>query len=216
MDYTQNILDEITNLSKRIKAQQPSAITESEKQAAVTMDTLGKAIRELIMEHMSVKVIFLSLFYFWIILDAPLRGVTKNQLNNWSTPLPEAVTHIINVIKSTVATLPNYTPTADMERLSTCVNTIKSFSSDEHIDSPLPAGELTKQVTVVNTLIHTVTSDLLKQYIHPEIITNVLLSYWIRISTINNNVSEEYYQKIEYYFSEIKRAIIEQVPKLFL
>jgi len=32
-------------------------------------------------EHMEVKVIYMSLFYFWFTLDAPLRGIPYESLN---------------------------------------------------------------------------------------------------------------------------------------
>jgi hypothetical protein len=67
----ENKIDQITKLSQRIKAQEPPAFTIHQKQAAITMAEVEKTILELIMEKMPAKIIFMSLFYFWLRLEAP-------------------------------------------------------------------------------------------------------------------------------------------------
>jgi hypothetical protein len=58
----ENKLDQIT---------ETPAFTVHQKQAAITMAEIEKSIIELIMEKMPVKIIFASLFYFWLRLEAP-------------------------------------------------------------------------------------------------------------------------------------------------
>jgi len=55
----------------------------------------------------------------------------------------------------------------------------------------------------------------MSKFIHPAIVANVLFSNWIRLSTMHACVSEEYYQKIEFYFVEIINAVRKQIPVLF-
>lgn len=129
--------------------------------------------------------------------------------------LEEAMKRILCVIKSVVDGLPNHEPTSDMKKLGKNVNDLKAYLSDELFDHPLLPDELIKQSTSVNTRIHTVTSNLLRQSIHPEIVSNVLFSRWLRISTLHVYVSEKYYQKMEFYFSEIIDGARKQVPILF-
>jgi hypothetical protein len=212
---TSNLVNELAEIAQRIKSQEPTATTPLQIQAAIVMATLEKELVNLILEHMTIKIIFASLFYFWLILEAPLRGVSRKALDNWSMPLPEAVERIISVIETTLEPLPEHKPTADMEKLGARVNIMKSLVPDSEIDRQMSPEETRKQVTTVNTRIHTTTVDFFKQSFHPEIIANVLLGYWIRVSTMNRYVPESYYQKMEYYFDDIRKAVREHVPTLF-
>ena len=75
-------IKQIVNLSQAIRAQEPQASTLHERQAAVAMAEVEKCINDLIMEKMPIRVIFLSLFYFWLKLEAPLRDVSEKKLTN--------------------------------------------------------------------------------------------------------------------------------------
>ena len=179
------------------------------------MTTLEKELIDLIMERKTLKIIFASLFYFWLTLEAPLRGVSRKALDNWSMPLPEAVGRIIDVIKETLEALPEHKTTTDMKKLGARVNIMKSLVPDSEIDRKLSPDEVRRQVTMVNTRIHTTTVDFFKQSFHPEIIANVLLGYWLRVSTMNRSVPESYYQKMEYYFDDFRKAVRAYLPTLF-
>lgn len=190
---TEHLLNEITQLAKQIKANELPAFTDREKQAAITIATLEKAIIDLIQEGMAVKLIILSLFYFWIILEAPTRGVSQKEIDNWSLSLPEAMGDIIQLIRTIVNGLPMHQPMPELKQLGSKLNLIKSFIPPESFDWELSHQELVKQTTRVNTCIHTTTSDLLTQSFHPEIVANVLFADWLRLSTIPSYVSEDYY-----------------------
>lgn len=214
MDFNEK-MEHMSKLSQKIKAKEPPMFTVSHKQAAITMAEVEKVIVNLIMEKTSLKVIFASLFYFWLTLEAPLRNISEQKIDRWSMPLDEAILKIISVIQSTVNSLPDHEPTLEMKQLGENVNALKASIPDEQIDPLLLPDELVKQATNVNTRIHTITSNFLSQSFHPEIISNVLFGYWMRISTLHAYVSEEYYQKMEFYFSEIIDAARKQVPILF-
>lgn len=68
--------------SEKIKAKELPVITVHRKQASIIMMTMGKIIINLIQENIPIKLIFLSLFYFWVTLEAPLRGISEEQLEN--------------------------------------------------------------------------------------------------------------------------------------
>lgn len=54
-----------------------------------------------------------------------------------------------------------------------------------------------------------------KKSFHPEIVSNVLFNYWLRLSTLHVSISEEFHQKLEFYFKEIISAARKQIPSLF-
>lgn len=208
-------LDYIAELSQKIKAKEPPAFTNHHKQAATAMAELEKTVINLIMEEMSLKVIFGNLFYFWLTLEARLRNISEQKIDEWSMPLDKAVKKIVDIAKLVIDNLPDHQPTVEMEKLGEHLNELKANISDEQIDGHLLPEELAKQSTHVYTCIHTSISNLLKQSIHPEIVCNVLFGYWMRVSTLNAYVSEKYYQKMEFYFSEVIDAARKQIPILF-
>ena len=76
------LIKEATKLSKEIKGAEPCPITKKEKEAAIVMTSIEKVLHNLIMEKIPCKIIFLSLFHFWITLEAPMRGVKNDSSDN--------------------------------------------------------------------------------------------------------------------------------------
>jgi hypothetical protein len=202
----------LINLSQTIRAQEPSPTTLCEEQAAVSMARISECVMDLFIEGMPVQVVEHSLFYFWIRLEGSLRDVSEEQLDQLC--LTEAVEQIITVVKTVVDNLPDYSATLEMQNLGKEINDLKSYISDRTLDH-LSENELVSVVKNVNTRIYTVSSSLLIQFVHPEIIANVLFGYWLRTSTLQAHVSEAYYQKMEVYFCEIIAAARQQVPIIF-
>lgn len=215
MQAAEQLMEEIVAISRKIKEGEPAAITPHEQQAAIALAALEKTILTLVMAGMLPKIIFLSLFYFWLMLEAPIRGVSEEQLHQGELPLPQAISTVISIVQSTLKTLPDYQQSVDKKALGNKVDALKMLISDDELERELSQDELVYCTTHVNTLIHTVTSYLLGQSFHPEIISNVLFGYWLRLSTLHGYVYEPYYQKMEHYFNEIHTAVRKQVPALF-
>lgn len=82
----------------------------------ITQAGIEKTIVELVMQKYSVKVILMSLFYFWFILEAPLHTDNPQLTDN-----EDAFSHmgvIIDLIKNTVASLPEPTFTPEIKALN--------------------------------------------------------------------------------------------------
>ena len=126
-------IEQIVNLSQAIREQEPQASTVHERQAAVAMAEVEKCINDLIMEKMPIRVISLSLFYFWLKLEAPLLNVSEKKANR-SIPVNEAIERIIKVIRILVERLPSYDPGPEMQKLGEGINELKSHISDEILD----------------------------------------------------------------------------------
>ena len=203
------------NLSQRIRNQEPPPVTLHQKQAAIVIAEIGQTLQGLIVEKMSIKVIFASLFYFWFNLEAHLRHLSEQQIDRGLTSLDETMKKIIDVINSVMNNLEDPESTSDMKNMEKTITALKSCLSDELFEHPSQRDELIRQTTNVNTQIHTIASNLLRQSFHPEIVANVLFSNWIRLSTMHACVSEKHYQKIEFYFAEIINAVRKQIPVLF-
>ncbi len=210
------LIKEATKLSKEIKGAEPCPITKKEKEAAIVMTSIEKVLHNLIMEKIPCKIIVLSLFHFWITLEAPMRGVKNDSSDNLPPYKEGAILEIIEIIVKMLKKLPQYNETKSKKNLGKVINSLKSKMSADELDNVnLPLDELIAKTTRVNEKIYGNICELLKKSFHPVIIANVLFGNWVRLSTIGNNVPEESYQKIEYYFIEIIEEVRKHIPNLF-
>jgi hypothetical protein len=73
---------------------------------------------------------------------------------------------------------------------------VKDILHREEPAARLPRAEVARQTEAVNGRIYELVSEWLKQEIAPGIIEQALLYHWLRTSTVNANVPEEFFQKI--------------------
>jgi hypothetical protein len=71
-----------------------------------------------------------------------------------------------------------------------------------------------QQTTQVNTAIHAVTCEFIKQNISLEAITIALFRHWMRFSVFFG-ISESDWQKMDYYFSNILKAVRNYLLSIF-
>lgn len=102
-----------------------------------------------------------------------------------------------------------------MKILGKTVDQLKANFLEGAFNDSLSHRELITHTEAINTRIHTVTSNLLKQSVHPEIVSNVLFGSWLRILNLHASIGEAYHQKMEFYFTEVIDAARKQVPLLF-
>lgn len=208
---TASLLNEIWELSQKTHSELPPATTKFQKEAAIFQAELEKLFVELISEHMEIKVLYMSIFYFWFTLDAPLRGIPYESLNKLS-PFEE-IGNIISLIRKTTFELPDPEFSPNVKILNRKMQSLKSkLPAHEDLDN-VPQDHVEYQSTRVNTAIHTLTSDYLKQNYHPEVIANVLFSQWLRLSVLYG-VSEQEWQKMNHYFVEILNAVRNYIPTI--
>lgn len=205
------LFDEIQELSKKTHPRISQAITGFQKETAIVKTELEKLLIELIAEHMEVKVIYMSLFYFWFTLDAPLRGISPGSLARLS-PFEE-IGNIVSLIRKTTFELPDPEFSPNLRMLNSKMQRLKEkLPTPEDLDN-VPEDKVQYQSTRVNTAIHVLTSDYLKQGYHPEAIANVLFSGWLRLSVFYG-VSEKEWQKMDYYLVEILTAVRDYIPTI--
>ncbi len=206
------LLNEIQSLSAKTHAEATPATTKWQKQTMIFQADLEKLLIELLLENMAIKILVMSTFYFWFVLDAPLRGIDTALLDQYS-PF-DAMGNIIHLIKTTTKSLPEPTFSPSLKKLNKKMQLIKSYlphpASNDQVDPKL----VPSQTTRVNTAIHTLTSKYLQDGYHPEIIANVLFNEWLRLSVFYG-ISENEWQKMDHYFVEILTAVRGYLPKIF-
>lgn len=214
MWHDQQRIERIIELSQRIKNAEPISSSDSYKQAAIIQAEAQNMVVGLIHNGVRLKVIFSCLLYFWLKTEALLQNISEDQFNKWPTRIDQIAIKIIRTISATVNNLPDVKQTQDLKELGEHVELMKSMLPDEE-EIYVSEKEFAKQVKKTNINIFIVMSAWLQKSYHPEIISNVIFCYLIRVSTLNTHVDEKNHQKMEYYFSEIIAAIRKLVPKFF-
>jgi len=170
-----------------------------------------KALMKLITEGYEIKIILMSLFYFWFTLDAPINGVSKQTLDN--TDPFEHMLPIITLVKSTTKSLPQPELSKEILALNDSMQQLKKhLTHPEELDK-VPQEVAIEQTNTVNTTIHNTTCDLLKNDIHIEAVSNALFSHWLRFSVFFG-VTESEWQKMDYYLVEILKEVRSYITKI--
>ena len=198
------LLSEIHSLSEKTHAQIPPAFNDFQKQIVITQAGIEKTLIELIMGKYSIKIILMSLFYFWFTLEAPLHAADPESIDGEDAFLYMGA--VIDLVKNTVKSLPNPKLTPEIKALNEKMQLLKSYlPNPEVLDKAVPEN-IEQQTTHINTTIHSVTSEFIKKNIHLEAITISLFSHWMRFSVFFG-VSESDWQKMDYYLPDILKAV---------
>ncbi len=198
------LLNEIRSLSEKTHAQVSPPFNDFQKQIAITKAGIEKTIMELMAQKYAIKIILMSLFYFWYTLEAPLYAADPKSVNGEDSFLH--MTAIIDIIKNTAKSLPNPLLSPEIKALNKKMQKLKShLPNPESLDSEIPEN-MEQQTAHINTAIHSVASEFLKQDIHVEAITISLFSHWLRLPVFFG-VSESDWQKRDYYLSDILKAV---------
>jgi hypothetical protein len=200
----ETLLNEIRFLSEKTHAQSPPAFNDFQKQIVVTQARIEKTIIDLLMQKYSIKVILMSLFYFWFTLEAPIHTNDPKSMDD-----EDAFLHmipIIELIKNTVQSLSQPTFTPELKALNEKMQLLKSYlPHPEVLDKEIPEN-IKQQTSHINTTIHAIISSFIKQDMPLEAITIALFSHWMKLSVFFG-VSESAWQKMDYYFSDILKVV---------
>lgn len=205
------LLGEIRVLSEKTHAQLRPPFNDFQKQISIVQAGIEKLLIALIIEGMAIKVILMSVFYFWFTLDAPLRVEDPTVFDEYS-PFDE-MGNIIDLVKSTVCALPEPKLSSELKLLNAKMQAFKSNLPDPASHDEVDQDTVAYQSNKVNMAIHTLTSDYLKQDYHVEVIANVLFSQWMHLSVFYG-VSESDWQKMDYYLVEILTAVRNYIPTI--
>lgn len=118
-------------------------------------------------------------------------------------------------VQTTLDSLPDPEQTPDMQEFGEAVCMVKAQISNDFFKHDLSDDESFRCCAFVVVQISKVIDNLIEREVHPQIISNVMFSRWLRLMTISASTPETHYQKMEYYFEELIAATRNYVPKLF-
>jgi hypothetical protein len=196
------LLSEIHCLSEKIHAQISPAFTDFQKHVSLIQAGIEKVLIELLTQGYAIKIIIMSVFYFWFTLETSLHGIHAESAQH-----EDAFLHmgdIIDLVKKTVRSLPKPNLTPENRALNEKMQLLKRYlPRPEDLDKP--PENIEQQTAYINATSHSVISEFIQQNIHLEAITIVLFSRWMRLAVFFG-VSESDWQKMDYYLPNILKA----------
>lgn len=204
------LLSEIHQLSEKTYSQKLPAINAFQKQIAKTHAGIEKTLIELLNQELEVKIVLMSVFYFWFTLEAPLHAGAPESTEN-ENPIAH-MQPIIELVKKTVELLPTPELSPEIRALNKKMQLLKSYLPRPEILDNVSQENVKRHTEQVNQAIHSLICDYIKQDIHIEAITNSLFSHWLRLSVFFG-ASESEWQKMDYYLPEILIAVRKYLPE---
>lgn len=200
----EELLTEINQISTKAQSQTRPVVTDFQKQFLIAYAGIEKELINLLTQGCSIKIMLMSVFYFWFTLVEPLYK-KSSQPAETADPFSH-MPYIINLLKETVKSLPEPEFTAEINALNEKMQALKQYIPDPKSLDNVSQSQVTQQTAQINVAIHTATSEYLKQNIHPEAVANALFCNWLRLSVFFG-ISEKEWQKMDYYLTEILKAI---------
>lgn len=203
------LLSEIRQLSEKTHSQLPITVTDFQKQCLLVHAGIEKILLELLADGCAIKVMLMSIFYFWYTLAEPMYCKNPKYIGE------DTFTHMVNiirVIKETVKNLPEPKHTAELKVLNEKIETLKQYIYDPNNLEQMPEPEkIQEQTEKANKAIHTASSKYLEQDdMDMEAVANALFCHWLRLSVFFG-VTEQEWQKMDYYTKEILDAVARYV-----
>jgi hypothetical protein len=209
------MIDQIAELHADIHKNDPLPATDKERQAATVMAGLKQSIQEIILKGVPINTIELSLFYHWLRLVTLNREISESLFNTWTTQLIATMSRIIKMVESSVAVMKDDGPSLQMAVMGSKIEEIKTLYQSIATSNQQPSQrEIERHTAVTNERLFEQISDWLNDEINPGIIENGLFYYWLRISTINANVPETFFQKIERNWEKVQDKVEELIQEM--
>jgi hypothetical protein len=194
---TDALLDQIRELQQRIHRDTPPPEGDVAQRTLYAMSGLQAVGRELLLQRVNMDTIELSLFYFWLRITTLSHGISEAKFKALSGDMPMVMQALVTRTKEIASGIRDAGPTADMRAMCDMVQEAKDILYRSRLAARLTSDEMTRQAELTNGRLDHLIGDWLTQEVNPGIIERVLLYHWFRTSTINANVPEEFFQKIE-------------------
>ena len=197
-------LDTVSTLSQKTHAEYPKTIiNDRDRDIQIAQATLEKCCIELLTQGRAVKILLLTVFQYWFMLDGPRNGFSKEDFEHFS-PV-SMMNDFIPLIKEVSDSLPEPELSDNIHQLNEHIEALKVH---------LPAPDELEKVSEADKLPHTLAIDgairdclgnLAGRNIAIDILAMILFNQWLRLS-IFFGVSEKDWQKLDFYFAEILSA----------
>ncbi len=157
---------------------------------------------DLLLQGVTPRILELALFYQWVRLSALLQGLSEAHCDAWTADMGAIMEPLVALLKALEPTLTDVGPTPAMQALGDNIQQLKDVVQALEA-APLSQADLLRHMDRTNRAAFELVGACLDAQIHPGLMTNVLLYYWLRLSTINANVPEPFFQRLERHWETV-------------
>ena len=197
-----DLISQIRQLHGRIHQSDTPPKDEGEQQAAFVINSVREAILGLVMQGVTPRTLEISLFYHWLRLTTLNRGMSDEQFSVFSSNMGAVMGPLIKRLQEIEPTLPDIGPTENMQEMGVMIQQIKDLFAASAARE-LSRAEIERHADMTNRAAFGLVSEFLDNEINPVLVENVFLYFWLRTSTINANVAETFFQKLERNWEEV-------------
>lgn len=213
----QELIDEMAAMHSVIHQHDEMPSTVTEKQAAKLKTEMQNSLQSLIIKGIAPLTIELSLFYHWLKITTLVHGHKESISDKLSENFADIMAQLVKHIEKTSITLKDAGPSQHMQALGAKIQEIKDIRTILAENKLRSHQEIRQHTETTNEEIFYLVGSWLKAEINPMLIDDILLYFWLRISTINANVPETFFQKLERNWEdvvvEVHKFIKQQVKK---
>ena len=113
---------------------------------------------------------------------------------------------LVTLLKALESSLADTSPTPAMHALGGNIQQLKDALHVLTAQS-LSQADIVRHTDLTNRAVFGLVGACLDAEVHPELIANMLLYYWLRASTTNANVPEPFFQKLERHWDTVVELV---------
>jgi hypothetical protein len=209
----EELLAEIATLHARLHQADAPPVTEEEQQAAWVMQQLQQRVLALIQAGIHPQLLELSLFYLWLRLTTLPPGRDDTRFLALSADLPGVRGKLVKRLEQLAPQFQDEGATLEMERLGEKLQALKNLAQMQAAQ-PLERRAAEQQTDQTNRTLFAFVREGLTQRIAPALLAQGFLYSWLRLSTINANAPEAFFQKLERHWPEVGAQVWAWAQKL--
>ena len=208
------LIAEIARLHRAIHRHDPPAVSERERQAAIVLTGLQRVILDLVSQSVHPTTLETALSYHWLRMATLTRRLDEALFDAWSSDLGGVMQSVGLELRALAAELPDDEPPEQMRALCGKVQQLRELYGGL-LQQPLPPrAEIERMTDLTNRALFGFARECLDQAIDPALLESSYLYYWVRTSTIRENVPERLFQKLERHWANAYTRVDALVQRL--
>ena len=201
-----DLMAAVQRLYHQIHSDDQPPQSEREHQAAFVLEHMRSTVLGLIMEGVTPPTLELTLFYQWLRLSTLNRNLSDEQFNDLAANMGEVMRPLVQLLQGLEPTLVDEGPIPAMQKMGGMIQELKDAFSALGAQS-LSHDDVVRHTDLSNRAAFGLVQACLDAEVHPGLIESVFLYYWLRASTINANVPESFFQKLERHWEVVVERV---------
>jgi len=192
--FLAGLMEETKTVHRDIHREDPGPRDVEEAETSAVWDQTQEVILSLVVDGVPIAMLETAIFYQFSQLNSLLRGKDAEVITGTAGRMEKLLKAIVEELRGIEESLVDDGPSEKMEALGSKLEVLKQAFHD---GMKPPTGDLYEQADKINRALFALTAAFLDEEIDPYLIQSCYMYFWLRTSTINANVSELFFQKLE-------------------